>query len=372
MKLSTKAFSIACLLALGLMTAPLTGQNAAVQTYPDFQPTQEYYAAMELIREAGSARQQGINALLQLSQQNPRTTLGATCLFSAAMYGERKSVSIPIYQRIVAEYPNSGFELQARFALMSLQSTTTESWFLGSDSLLRSYGAPTLAEVKQNQGQAVAKLRGLPLDYQHGLTEIYRQMKVSLQSPNIRRYSDALLLSYFGREAFAYDQASASSFSSGISYNADRLTGELNPTTLIVAPKVTVRSPKGGKVGPLPRLRFETTLRNSRVAGVSSSDAQFFLDGVNVSKQVQVLSFRVNPTAKKHQIYEQLLFGFQPTQPLVPGAHQFSMIIPTLGDQINPVIVGPGVVRKTISFSVRQVERDCDDDKDNDHWEDND
>ena len=91
-----------------------------------------------------------------------------------------------------------------------------------------------------------------------------------------------------------------------------------------------------------------------------------------MSSQVRVLSNRLNLDAKKNQVFEQLLFGYQPVQLLSPGRHQFSMIIPTELDQINPIITGPGVARKTINFEVRNGERDCDDEKDDEHWEDND
>jgi hypothetical protein len=373
MKKSKALALLACILVLGFITVPLRGQNAPVRTYEVFQPTSAYYAAMELVHQSDAEREQGITALLSLAQQNPGTTLGAKCLFTAAAYEETKQASTVLYQRIVAEYPHSGFELKARLAILCLQTQTTDAWLSATDSLLNSYNAPTLAEVVVNQGQAVTKLRSLPLDYQHGLIDVYTQILGVLQSPNIHRYSEAVRLGQFGREAFYYDRSGTAIFGAGafnnlVNYRAN-YTGPSQPR---VPAKITVRSPRGGKVGPLPKIRIETTLRGSRSIPVSPEHSQFLLDGVDVSSQVRVLSNRLNLDAKKNQVFEQLLFGYQPVQLLSPGRHQFSMIIPTELDQINPIITGPGVARKTINFEVRNGERDCDDEKDDEHWEDND
>lgn len=361
-------FGLLMMLALRL-TPPSAGQPTP-RVYEPFAPTAAYYDAMELVKLAGSEREQGLQALLALAQQNPDSTLGATCLFDAAAYCGNTSRSIPLYERIVQEYPNSGFELQARQGLLSQNTNTAGEWFAGADALLQSYQAPTLAQVVANPSAAVRQLESLPMDYQHGLIGLYQQYEEALSSSNINRYNEAIALCYFGRTAFAYDSSATSAFSSGISYSTGELRGQKNFVQNVVRPKIKIRSPHG-EVGARPKIRIETTLRDSSSCPVAPANSQFWLDGQEVSKEIRVRNLKSNPLAGKNQIFEQLLLEYQPIQPLSSGRHTFTALILTEGDRVGDPN-GKGVSQLEIRFKVKPGERDCDDETDENKWEDSD
>jgi hypothetical protein len=80
---------------------------------------------------------------------------------------------------------------------------------------------------------------------------------------------------------------------------------------------------------------------------------------------VRIINMKINPQAGKSQVFEQLLFEYQPTYDLSPGRHIFNAV---LGNDQN----GGGVVRFSIPFTVKRGERDCDDDRDEEDWNEDD
>lgn len=357
-------------LTMGLCFRPssVASQPLPLREFPPFRVTEAYALATGQI--ARSHIEEGRQALLRIAQENPNTTLGATSLFTAAFYSSEQQESIALYQRIIAEYPQTRFELQARQGLLSLQATSKEQWLADADRLIGSYGAPTVQEIVQNPTRAGTKYRVLPLDYQRAFVQYYDHASANLW--NQSRLSEAFAVNQFGMDVLVLvDPESYPGFASKAWHNLETLNGPdrgpyppLNPEVRILKPHGSV--PKN--TGPRPRIRLEARQKGVSTP-ISLAKATFRMDGQDIKSDIQVIKHSFNLNLKKTKDYfERLRLAYRPRIDLAPGPHLFTATIPSgLSKGI-----GQGTAQVSIQLDVRRPQDDDDDvDKhDEDDWDD--
>lgn len=353
-------FAVAC---CGLTPLPLRGQGPEVRTFPDFAPSEAYYRATTALTDGD--RDDGLRQLAQLASANPDSTLGATCLFTSASYSEQSADRLQIYQRIIQEYPRSRFEIQARLGIAMMGSNSPAEFIAAADQLAATYGAPTTAQVIANPSQAGVQYRALPLEYQKALAQQYSFLGPALR--NSQRLRDSILMCQFGMDYVAkVDPDDRSSFRNGSSGAVIELNGGHNDFRFPppADPEVKVRTPQGnGPKGRRPKVRLEVRQRIAFSNLVDLNESTFQLDGVDVKPEVKVLKHTINPTPKKHQVYERLRLGFRPSQPLTAGQHTFTAVIVVDGYK------SPGPGRVSVSVPLRCI-REQDDAEDEDGLDD--
>lgn len=357
----TAALAAALFLYLPLS---LSGQGLPVREFPPFRADAAYAQANSLIAEGFF--DEGREQLLQIAAANPNTTLGATSLFRAAMYAASKPEAIAILQRIIAEYPQSRFELQARHAVTSKQATSKEQWLQVASALVSSYGAPTAQEIVQNPIQAGVKYRALPREYQRALIQHYYFVTNNLRSQD--RRSEAFEVALFGMDVVTLVEPSCyASFGNQASNIMTELNGQHSTPWPPLDPEVRVRH--SGGAGPRPRIRLEARQRVAFSHPISLGKATFQLDGRDVKSDVQVVKHTINlHPSKKRDFFERLRLAYRPGQNLSPGPHVFTATIPVSNTQG----VGKGTAQVTIQLRVRKSHDDDDEceRRDEDAWDD--
>ena len=181
-------------LAVPCPWSTVSSQPLPLRPFPKFTPSPEYGDALKRI--ADSYREEGKQRLLVVARDNPNTTLGAKSLFKAAYYSETKQEVMDLYDRIIREYPQSRFEIQARQGLVSMQATSPAQWLEAAIALVVGYGAPGVNEILQNSLRAGDKFRALPLECQRAVVQYYGSAAPSLFSQ--KRYEDSFAVALFG------------------------------------------------------------------------------------------------------------------------------------------------------------------------------
>jgi hypothetical protein len=246
--------------------APALGQPPLRPFHP-LVPTPEYIRATERI--AHSYIQQGREDLLVLARDNPDTTLGATCLLAAAGYSESDEEAIELLNRVIREYPQSRFEIQARRALVSKQATSPAQCLQAADALVSSYGAPSLNDILSNPTRAGTKFRALPLDYQRAFIQHYSFMTTNLQVQ--ARLEDSFAVALFGMDVITLvDPTSYDYFANSARQVMLDVVGPHSRSWPPKDPEVRVLQPRGqGGSGPRPRIRLEVRQRSADQPGKS-------------------------------------------------------------------------------------------------------
>jgi len=327
----------------------------------------EMVAARQLIVD--SYLEKGVEAYLKFADQNPGTKLAAEALLQAAIYSS-KEASQSIYQRIIRDYPRTGYELTARVNLLFLQTgyQDEKSYSTGVDQLVQSFGGPSLQQIRTapQLGRLTEQILALPLDHQYAMLGAYHSVSGSLRQQ--RQYQSALALATFNRQTFAKFEKNY--LLSDVIYNWIRVNG-LDPNLQTkqvdkINPDLKVR-PRRGNFGPRPRLTFQTSTGPLPTAQVSLSTSKFLLDGQDFRPQLSVRS-RIDQSNGKHRRekpFEILRLSGRPAQPLTPGLHTLSIEIRVEGYQPGK----PGLTTYNQTFRVNSPRDDDDDDCDDDRWD---
>ena len=319
-------------------------------------------------RIANSYREDGKQRLLMVARDNPNTTLGAKSLFKAAYYSETKQEIIDIYNRVINEYPQSRFEIQARQGLISMRATSPAQWLDAATALITGYGAPGVREIFQNPLRAADKFRALPLEYQRSVIQYYASAAPSLFTQ--KRYDDSFAVALFGMDVIgSVDPSSYTSFANVADMNWTELNGSNYGPSPPLDPEVRLLRPRGsGNSGPRPRISLEARQKGASEF-ISLADATFQLDGQNVKADVRVVKHRVNLRFKTNKdLFERLRLVYRPKEKLSEGQHLFVATIPVRATQ-GP---GKGTARLEVRLNVRGS-KDTDDDNENhdeDDWDD--
>ena len=357
---------LAIALAVPCLWSTVSSQPLPLRPFPKFTPSPEYDAAMKRI--ANSYRKDGKQRLLVVAGDNPNTTLGAMSLFKAAYYSETKQEIIDIYNRVISEYPQSRFEIQARQGLIAMKATSPAQWLDTATALVSSYGAPGVSEIIQNPQRAAEKFLALPLEYQRAVVEYYGSVPTHLFSQ--KRYEDSFAVALFGMDVIvSVDPASYRSFANVADMNWEQINGLNYGPFPPLDPEVRLLHPRGsGNSGPRPRISLEARQRGVSKP-ISLEKATFQLDGQSVKADVRVVKHKVNLNFKaRKDFFERLRLVYRPSQNLSEGQHLFVATIPVRDTQ-GP---GKGTARLEVRLNVRGS-KDTDDEKkndDEDDWDD--
>ncbi|MEW6282063.1 MAG: hypothetical protein AB1758_25890 [Candidatus Eremiobacterota bacterium] len=362
----------ACALALLLMVGIGSVPGQGLRTYEPFVPTQEFREAFRLVD--GLQFAEAVRRFRKIAAENPGTTLGAECLFYAAGCNESEADRRAIYHEIIAGYPGSKFEVQARVCLIEMDIPGGgEPRLLAYDQLARSYGAPPLDGILRwgDRTRLVRQFRTLHTEFQSGLIPVYRGM-LNMLELDLRRLEDALRVALFNREAFAFDSIEGSKAVGRV----ESLVSEIAQGGHVmyqaaprVDPQVTIRAPRPGhRTGPRPKIRVEIAVGDYRVPQVNLGALEWTLDGQDLKPVMEVRS-KIDRSLRLDRPFEQLRLTARPAQRLSGGTHTVSLVVPTAGYQGE----GPGIARLNWTFVVA---RDCDDadderddHEDDDRWE---
>lgn len=357
---------LAMALAASCLWSSVSSQPLPLRPFPKLTPSPEYDAAMKRI--ANSYRKDGKERLLVVARDNPNTTLGAMSLFKAAYYSDTKPEIIDIYNRIISEYPQSRFEIQARQGLVAMQATSPAQWLDAATTLVTGYGAPGAGEILQNPLRAGDKFRALPLEYQRAVIQYYASAAPNLFTQ--KRYDDSFALALFGMDVIgSVDPSSYTSFANVADINWVQLNGQNYGPFPPLDPEVRLLRPRPSRnSGPRPRIYMEARQRGASQL-ISLGDATFQLDGQNVKAEVRVVKHKVNLNIKaRRDLFERLRLVYRPAQNLSEGQHLFIATIPVRSSQG----LGKGTARLEVRLNVRGS-RDTDEDNENcdeDEWDD--
>jgi hypothetical protein len=355
----------ALVLASLFLIAPALAQPP-LRPFPPLVPTPEYIRACDRI--VHSYIQQGRQDLLVLARDNPDTTLGATCLLGAAGWSESDDEAIELLNRVIREYPQSRFELQARRGLLAKQATSPAQYLQAADALVSSYGAPSLNDILSNPTRAGDKFRALPPDYQRAFVQHYSSMTTNLRVQ--KRLEDSFAVALFGTDVIALiDPTCYNGFANSAHHTMLDVFGSNYASGPTKDPEVRVLRPRGQSgAGPRPRIRLEARQRSAGMP-ISLEKATFQLDGQDVKSEIRVLKHTINVQTKrpKHP-FERLRLAYRPVQKLTPGLHLFTATIPVRDTQG----IGQGTAQVQIRLNVRSPKDDDDDCErhDGDDWDD--
>lgn len=344
----------------------VSSQPLSLRPFPKLTPSPEFGDALKLI--ADSYREEGKQRLLAVARDNPNTTLGASSLFQIAYYADSKEERIALYNRIISEYPQSRFEIQARQGLLRGQATSPAQWLEAATDLVTGYGAPGVSEVLQNPQRAADKFRALPLEYQRAVVQYYASAAPSLFTQ--KRYDESFAMALFGMDVVSLvEPISYDSFANVADMNWVQLNGQNYGPFPPLDPEVRLLRPRGsGNRGPRPRITLEA--RQKGISDlISLGDATFQLDGQNVKADVRVVKHAVNLRFKaRKDFFERLRLVYRPSQNLSEGQHLFVATIPVRNTQ-GP---GKGTARLEVRFNVRGPRNPDDDNENNDcdDWDD--
>ena len=359
----TAQSSRSCLLAALLMMFVSSSLNAQPPTL--FTP--EFRAARQLILD--SYIEKGVQAYLKIADLNPGTAEAGEALFQAAIYSPKEAKEA-IYQRIIRDYPRTGFELTARCNLLWTQTgyQNEKAYSAGVDQFVQSFGGPSLQQIQtaQQPGRLTEQILALSLDHQYAMLGAYQSMCGSLSSQ--RQYQSALNLAIFNRQTFA--KFGKNYLLSEVVYNWIRVNG-LDPALQTarvdnVNPNLKVR-PRRNNFGPRPRFTFQTSTGPLPIAQVSLATSKFLLDGQDFGPQLSVRS-RIDQSNGEHRRqkpFEVLRLSGRPAQPLTPGLHTLSVEIRVEGYQPGK----PGLTTYNQSFRVNSPRDDDDEDCNDDRWD---
>lgn len=364
-----RRFLICLTLAL---TVPCLWSTASSQPLPPLRsfPVSATSPAFDdaMKRIYNSYIEEGRQRLLVVARDNPNTTLGAMSLFKAAYWSENKQEIMDIYTRIIREYPQSRFEIQARQGLLRGQATSPAQWLESATALITGYGAPGVSEILQNPLRAGDKFRALPLEYQRAVVQYYGSAAPSLFTQ--KRYDDSFAVALFGMDVIvSVDPASYRSFANIADMNLERFNGQNYGPFPPLDPEVRLLGPRGSSnSGARPRITLEARQRGASKP-ISLEKATFQLDGLDVKADIRVVKHKVNLNFQgRKDFFERLRLVYRPTQNLSEGQHLFVATIPVRDTQ-GP---GKGTARLEVRLNVRGSQ-DCDDEKDNrddDDWDD--
>lgn len=313
---------------LTLLTGNVLAQDSWVYPPSDLTP--------ELNLLLGEARRQvnlrnfeaAREIYLRLAEENAGTSIGAASLESARMtciYGNDGPGADSIRQRIIAEYPNSRFEIAARFAAVTEQTFNAEraQAFLAYSDFLEQVGAPRLEPLVagQNFEQASIQVKSLHPEIQFALASIYDDSLYTLET-----YEQVANLSRFGRSTFEPMNLDNISFLTSLVEALEKNTGKSvgnEPSR----PTITI-------VSPLPN---STVAANSSIAFTLSSGDYHFeqarLGSLSVKidgeEQLQeaIISSEINNTLSEGSDFEVLTVTL--TRNFIIGRHTVEVLAQT-------------------------------------------
>lgn len=337
-------------------------QSQTLVTFPPFVATPEYNQALQIVQLI-THRDEGVQKLRDIANRNPRTSLGAQCLFAAAYWGEDLGSARLIYGQISNQYANSRFDLAARLALLNTEvALTKETWPIKLEQLVRQFGAPGVNIIVADRQSAVQQLKQLPQEYQDGMMGIYYQLAQSLGE--VRDYRRAVAVAALGAESYADDVTARAKYRGLVrTLTAAPSGGIKNYDTVTTNPIVRILSPQKNQItGPRPSIGIKSWTGDYTHAQVSLTDSQFLLDGQDVKAQLLTHSqFSKVWKQGPKRVWEKATWVFRPSLPLTPGRHTVTVVV-RVGGYLANHKTGTGETSVSWTFQVSQHQHDDDHD----------
>lgn len=337
----------------------VVGLAQAQPGYEKFVPTPAYLEAYDLISQAGS-RPVAVQKFLAIARANPRTTLGAQCLFDAAYYSESLLKSKPIYDEIATVYAGTAFAVYARKSIYILQngSKSDLEQVGGLDQLIVGLGGPSLAEIVRRPTLSLQRLRQLEENYAEAVADLYlSQVNILIA---IKRFDEALALAKFGKELMQGNDHLNAQFDILISrtyikkFKIPTPLGDFKSVPIYLKLSLSDNERRCSR----PLVRGEAHTGDFLSRQVYWEDCTVTLDGVDIKGKLNLV-YNYPKKLKPGKVFEELKFTYQPSQPLTPGRHVLYVKLRTALGESGPV------AEQTRTFFVdRSIRDDRDDDDD--------
>lgn len=367
------------LILSGLAVLPLWGQPERV--YEPFVGTPEYQQAAELLydtSEPDGRVEEAKQKFAQIATQHPGTTLAAICLLQQAKYSEDVA-SIPIYHAVIAGYPRSRFEVQARLCILDRQfpgrdRASVEGFIAAADQLAQGYGAPSLQEISlgNNQVRLSKQVRALPLEIQKGLVSVYDEIQAGIAN-QLHEYGRVVPVDLFVRDTFVQFVGPQAS------QNVNMHFAAANPGTPppgsgpFISPTIRLVKPKNKHTGPRPKIVLELRTGPFPTPQVDLSSVKVTLDGQNfLPNLVATTKLEDRRKGGQRSVEQRLRLKGRPPARLSSGSHV--LVVEAMAENyLSRGGTGPGRTLTSFSFSVSRNRDEDDDereDRDDDSWDD--
>jgi tetratricopeptide (TPR) repeat protein len=262
-----------------------------------------------------------VEKFLALGRANPRTTLGAVCLFEAAYYLEDSALARPIYEEIKRDYASTVFGLHAQSVIfgMDFGDKPDAERYQARERMLASLGLPITSQVVNRPTQSVRQLKGLEANYSEEVCDLYWSQAAILVA--LGRYDEAIALAKLGFEVWPTRSAGHS-----LAHEVKRAyIAKYNlqlPLTPSPARPITLRvdldenSRRCGR----PLLRGQAYIGDFNSRKIDWSYCVVTLDGVDIRPQLNFV-YQYPKKLKPGKVFELIKFSYQPARPLTPGRH---------------------------------------------------
>ncbi len=236
---------------------------------------------------------------------------------------------ISLYEQVVAEYPNTASDINARLHLIGIENRDDLNAEIEATSLLAvSLGGPSLNEVlSSNNHQASEKVFALPVETRKLLGPIYWTLWCMMCNPysGLDRPGDAMELARLLREVFEPLDVSVGNSASTC---LRALSGGeiLFGGKKIQAPQVQILEPsEGGVVSSRPTFKVEISAGDLEHRQVDLAKTEFLLDGMDL---MPLTAVRAEFSLQPGEPFERLSLVTELSEPLAPGPHTLSLVVP--------------------------------------------
>jgi len=306
---------------LGLL---LSLPSKAGQKSWDFVPTPEYNLAGEL--EAMGYYDEAMAKFREIANKNPGTALAAECQFKIASLLYDKNKALQEYEDIVARYPGSGYDLDARTGIIDIKYPSFDTWLAKTDELITSVGGKSCYEIL---GLKPSSNRGSPQnilqEYKNSAASIYLDVGATKLERN--ELDQAFKMLTYVRENFSTSPSCAIA-SNEISGRGGIFEewGFRGTETDKTPPTIKTITPEYNNVyliwrRPIIRVfMYDGDINQSQI---DLANLEFKLDGVDLKNKMKtkIVTLRPRNPHDAKKIVEKIFIWYRPEKPLTRGLH---------------------------------------------------
>lgn len=289
---------------------------------------------------------------LRLAAKYPGTSFGAQALFGAhyaeILSFEGEADPDATLRRIIAEYPNSRFEVRARY--IQLQDLTwkgdRKAKRKNYSDFLADLGTPRLEDIYlgKDSEQALRRLESFHPGRRDALSSVYYAATFLADEKEEQIY-----IALFGRQAFGIFYPGNIDFGSLLHSILKEQTGKrVGVTTTRTKPAVSIISPQPGSVVETsPVIAVSMTAGDYRNSQITLEELSFKVDGVE-QKLKTIVRSKIDPSLAENRDLE--ILNVSLTSNLGPGPHTVEVLVKT-GQ--GPIVPENSTVQKW-SFTVAE------------------
>ncbi len=319
MKFNTSVVASALLITVLVASAVFSQPSG---TYGDYFRTPEYLSGQQAIQDGDLEK--ALQIFRKISQENPRTTVGAVATGQVAQWTESAAEKQAMLEKMAKEYIGSRFEIKGRLALLGRQGLNEDNYLTAVDRLAQSYGGPSLREIfTQKHGKLVGKVERLPYEIQVGLSLAYNIQHQEYSFRGLGR-ANCFRLAHFSREAFPFMGITNENLGNiETDYMLTRFGKRISPRNYQdpwISPTIRLLAPRNSIKGPRPKIQFTVTVAPWPSGSIDLKQMVCTLDGEDIRKQLDVKS-DLDEKARGDRPLEILTFTYSPASNLSPGQH---------------------------------------------------